>query len=67
MLAWIPTFVGDVIARYRRGADGETPYERETGRKWRKPAFALGEKILIREARERIGGPKRDWEPRMIE
>ena len=32
VLAWIPTCSGDAIARYHRGVDGKTPWERETGR-----------------------------------
>ena len=38
---WIPTFAGDVIARYRRGTDGKTPLERETGRNWNKQALVF--------------------------
>ena len=34
MLMWIPTFAGDTIARFRKGSDGKTPWEREQGRKW---------------------------------
>ena len=33
LLAWIPTLLRGVISCYRRGADGKTPRERETGRK----------------------------------
>ena len=28
MLMWIPTFAGDTIARFRKGSDGKTPWER---------------------------------------
>jgi len=66
VLAWIPTFSGDVMARHRKGKDGKTPYERETGRKWAKGGLEFGEKVFIKEAKERAGRPKRDWEPRMI-
>ena len=66
MLTWIPAFSGDVMARHRQGKDGKTPYERETGRKWAKGGLEFGEKVFIKEAKERAGRPKRDWEPRMI-
>ena len=66
VLTWIPTFSGDVMARHRKGKDGKTPYERETGRKWAKGGLEFGEKVFIKEAKERAGRPKRDWEPRMI-
>ena len=39
ILTWIPTFAGDVIARYRRGTDGKTFLEGETCRKWNKQAL----------------------------
>lgn len=66
LLMWIPTFAGDCIAFHRRGADGKTPWERETGRKWRRPCLEFGEKVMIKEAYERSAGPKRDWQARMI-
>ena len=37
ILAWIPKFAGDVLAHYRRGSDGKTPWQRETGRRWTRP------------------------------
>ena len=66
LLMWIPTFAGDCIAFHRRGADGKTPWERETGRKWRRPCLEFGEKVMIKEAFDRSSGPKRDWQARMI-
>ncbi|CAK0904033.1 unnamed protein product, partial [Prorocentrum cordatum] len=63
MLSWIAGFAADTIAKHRRGSDGKTPYERETGRKWKKPSIQFGEKIAFKVARERVGRPKRDWEP----
>ena len=30
ILMWIPTFAGDTIARFRKGPDGKTPWERES-------------------------------------
>ncbi|CAE7246360.1 HCN2, partial [Symbiodinium microadriaticum] len=65
-LMWIPTFAGDCIAFHRRGADVKTPWERETGRKWRRPFLEFGEKVMIKEAYDRSSGPKRDWQARMI-
>ena len=59
-LTWIPTIAGDVMAKYRRGTDGKTPWERETGRKWNKQALVFGEKVMIKEAVERQGVPERD-------
>ena len=50
----------------RDGNDGKTPWLRETGRIYAKAAFQFGEKIMMREARERVGTAKRDWEPRLI-
>lgn len=66
LLTWIPTFAGDCIAFHRRGDDGKTPWERETGAKWRRPCLEFGEKVMMKEAYERTSGPKRDWRPRMI-
>ena len=66
VLAWMPAFAADVISRYRRGSDGKTGWQRESGRQWAKRALQFGEKIMIREAKERIGVVKRDWEPRLI-
>ena len=65
-MTWIPRFAGDVIARYRRGADGKTPRDRETGRKCNKQALVFSEKVMIKEAVERQGVLKRDWEARMV-
>ena len=66
ILTWIPTFSGDILARTRKSKDGKTPWERETGRKWNKPALVFGEKVMIKEAVEREGAKKRDWQSRMI-
>ncbi|CAE7484287.1 unnamed protein product, partial [Symbiodinium sp. CCMP2456] len=56
LLMWIPTFAGDCIAFHRRGADGKTPWERETGRKWRRPCLEFGEKVMIKEAYDSMLG-----------
>ena len=50
VLSWLPRHAADLISRYRRGEDGKTPEQRRTGKQWRKPAIAFGEKILFREA-----------------
>ena len=67
MLMWIPEFAANTIARYRKGRDGKTPWHRETGRPWRRHSLQFGEKIMIKEAVERIGVGKRDWESRLVE
>ena len=66
VMTWMPAFAGDVLTRYRRGNAGKTAWHRETGRQWAKGAFQFGEKIMMGEAKERIGVPKLDWEPRLI-
>ena len=45
ILAWLPTFVADVISRHRVGPDGRTAEKRRTGNNWRRPAFQFGELI----------------------
>ena len=65
MLTWIATFVGDTIARYRKGPDGKTPWERETGRKWSRQTLEFGERIFIKENRARPNN--KSWEPKMVE
>ena len=67
ILTWIPTFAGDVIARYRRGSDGKTPWQRETGRKWAGEPLEFGERLFIKEAKERGTAAKKDWEARLLE
>ena len=64
---WIPTFAGDTIARFKKGPDGKTPWEREAG-KWAGDSLEFGERFFMKEAKEReAGAVKRDWEPRLIE
>ena len=59
-LMWIPTFAGDTIARFRKGPDGKTPWERDS--------LEFGERFFMKEAKERGSGVvKKDWEPRLIE
>ena len=66
LLMCTPTSAGDCIAFHRRGADGKAPWERETGRKWRRSCLEFGERVMIKEAYDRSSGPKRDWQPRMV-
>ena len=66
VLQWIPHFAAQAITTTRKGKDGKTPWERETGRKWRRPRLQFGEKVMLREAREQASGAvKRDWQPQM--
>ena len=68
ILTWIPTFAGDTIARFRKGPDGKTPWEREQGRKWAEDSLEFGERFFMKEPKERASGAvKRDWKPRLIE
>ena len=70
ILMWIPTFAGDTIARFRKGPDGKTPWEREReqGRKWAGDSLEFDEHFFMEEAKERgSGAAKKDWEPRLIE
>ena len=68
ILTWIPTFVGDTIARFRKVPDGKTPWEREQGRKWAGDSVEFGERFFMKEAMERASGAvKRDWELKLIE
>ena len=53
-------------SRYRRCADGKTPWERDMRRKWSRQSIELGERVFAREARARIR-PKQDWEPPLVE
>ena len=63
ILTWIPTFAGDTIARFRTGPDGKTLWEREQGRKWTGDSLEFGERVFMKEAKERASGAvKRDWE-----
>ena len=49
----------DVIARYRRGADGKTPWERETHRRWSRQNSGLESACLfVKQWRESTGRDK---------
>ena len=62
ILTSIPTFAGDTIARFRKGPDGKTPWEREQGRKWagdfgirRALLHERGQGTSVRSCEERLG------------
>ena len=63
ILAWLTSFAAQAINIFRADASGKTPYEREFGRKWNRPALEFGELVYIREAEERTG--KKDWKERL--
>ena len=68
ILLRIPNFAGDTIARFRKGPDGKTPWEREQGRKLAGASLEFGERFFMKEAKERASGAfKRDCEQRLIE
>ena len=50
LVQWIPRYAAEQANRFRIGADGRTPEERRTGKKWVKPLPLYGEKILIKPA-----------------
>lgn len=54
VLAWMPRHVGDLLNRYRKGSDGKTPEYRRSGKAWRKPAIAFGERLYYREVGEGV-------------
>ena len=56
ILTWIPTFAGDTIARFRKGPDGKTPWEREQGRTRAGDSLEFGERFFMKEAKERASG-----------
>ena len=39
-----------MINRYKVGTDGQTPEERRTGSKWKKPVPLFGERIMYKAA-----------------
>ena len=50
----MPRHVGDLLNRYRKGSDGKTPEYRRSGKAWRKPAIAFGERLYYREVGEGV-------------
>ena len=61
LLQWIPRYAAEQANRFRVGADGKTPEERRTGKKWIKALPMFGEKVMIKPA----GKGKRDDQSRM--
>ena len=52
-MAWLPSFAAGLLARFRLGADGMTPDQRRTGKRWRKPCAFLGARLLPQGGRRR--------------
>ena len=52
VLAWLPRQAADLLCRYKKGTDGRTPEVRRSGKQWRKPAIAFGERLYFREVGE---------------
>lgn len=67
VLTWAATFAAQAINVYRKDSTGKTPYEKEFGRSWKRPALEFGEKLFIKEAVERSNKVKRDWEYKLVE
>ena len=47
ILAWLPTYVADVLSRHRAGLDGRTDEKKRTGKDWRRPAIQFGKLIYV--------------------
>ncbi len=48
IMEWIMEHAAFILGRYNVGDDGMTPYERRTGRKWRRPMVEFGEMVLAK-------------------
>lgn len=46
ILCWMVDYCGCLLSRFQLGADGRTPYERSTGKKWKIQLPEFGECIL---------------------
>jgi hypothetical protein len=67
-LAWLPTYVADVISRHRLGPDGRTAEKRRTGKNWKRLAFQCGELIFVHETMPRaVHQARGSYEPAMKE
>ena len=64
LVAWMASFAAEALNVFRKDASGKTAYEKEFSRKWTKPTLEYGEKIYIREAKEKDG--RLDWEPMSV-
>ena len=55
---WAPRYSAEQHGRFKVGADGRTPEERRTGKRWVKAMPEFGEKIMVKPAG---GGKRGDW------
>jgi len=54
VLTWLPRQAADLLNRYKKGADGRTAEARRSGKQWRKPAIAFGERLYFKEVGESV-------------
>ena len=45
IMGWLVRHAANCLSRYRMHADGRTPDQRRTGRRWRRPACEFGERV----------------------
>eukprot|EP00435_Cladocopium_sp_Y103_P070140 s53_g34.t1 len=50
LLTWVPRYAAEQANRHRVGADGKTPEERRTGKRWIKALPVFGERIMVKPA-----------------
>ena len=48
VMEWLMEHAAFVLSRFNAGHDGMTPYERLTGRRWRRPMVEFGEVVLAK-------------------
>ena len=58
IIEWALPHSAYLLSRFSVGHDGMTPYERTTGRKWRRPLVEFGELVLAKLALRRVGHGK---------
>eukprot|EP00435_Cladocopium_sp_Y103_P068786 s76_g32.t1 len=63
LLTWVPRYAAEQANRHRVGADGKTPEERRTGKRWIKALPVFGERIMVKPA----GKGRRGDMSRMVE
>eukprot|EP00435_Cladocopium_sp_Y103_P030063 s1902_g7.t1 len=63
LLTWVPRYAAEQANRHRVGADGKTPEERRTEKKWIKALPVFGEKVMVKPA----GKGRRGDMSRMVE
>ncbi len=66
LLSWRPRHAAFLVGRVRIGEDGKTPYERHTGKRWRRPMITFGEKIFFRPVRSHFTQSKNDYCSRIL-